>query len=42
VPFAQTAQGLPLGCQIVAAAGREDLLLAAGRECEDLLEGIAR
>ncbi|MDA1313863.1 MAG: amidase [Acidobacteria bacterium] len=41
VPFARTGQGLPLGCQIVASAGREDLLLAAGRRCEDLLEGFA-
>ncbi len=38
VPFARTGWGLPLGCQIVAHSGREDLLLAAGRDCEGLME----
>jgi Asp-tRNA(Asn)/Glu-tRNA(Gln) amidotransferase A subunit family amidase len=40
LPFGRTDQGLPLGCQIAAAAGHEDLLLAAARHCERLIESF--
>ena len=35
VPFAMSAAGLPLGVQLVAAHGREDLLLRVAAQLED-------
>jgi len=34
LPFARSKKGLPLGLQLTAPAGREDLLLAAALACE--------
>ena len=40
LPFARTDERLPLGCQIVAHTGREDLLLAAAGRCESLIKSF--
>ena len=37
LPFGKAANGLPLGLQLTAPAGGEDLLLAAAQRCEDVL-----
>ena len=37
VPFAMSAAGLPLGVQLVATHGREDLLLRVAAQLEDAL-----
>lgn len=37
LPFKRTADGLPLGCQIVGPNGGENLVLAAAKRCEMLL-----
>ena len=37
LPFGRTENGLPLGLQLSAPAGGEDLLLAAAQGCEDAL-----
>lgn len=37
LPFGRTANGLPLGCQIVGPRDREDLVLAAASRCEAYL-----
>lgn len=37
LPFGRTANGLPLGCQIVGPRDREDLVLAAASRCEAFL-----
>jgi Asp-tRNA(Asn)/Glu-tRNA(Gln) amidotransferase A subunit family amidase len=37
LPFGRSEKGLPLGLQLAAPAGREDLLLAAGQACERVL-----
>ena len=37
LPFGGTANGMPLGCQIVGPREREDLVLAAARRCEAYL-----
>jgi Asp-tRNA(Asn)/Glu-tRNA(Gln) amidotransferase A subunit family amidase len=37
LPTGRGARGLPLGIQLVAAAGADDALIAAGRWCEERL-----
>jgi Asp-tRNA(Asn)/Glu-tRNA(Gln) amidotransferase A subunit family amidase len=41
LPFKRTAEGLPLGCQIVGPNGGEALVLAAAGHCEVLLREAA-
>jgi amidase len=35
LPLGQSREGLPVGVQLVAAAGREDLLLRVAAQLED-------
>lgn len=42
VPAGRSPDGLPIGVQIVAGPGREDLVLAAGRRVEAALGGFRR
>jgi amidase len=40
LPFARSRKGLPLGLQLTAPAGREDLLLATARACENMFGSL--
>jgi Asp-tRNA(Asn)/Glu-tRNA(Gln) amidotransferase A subunit family amidase len=40
LPFARSEKGLPLGLQLTAPAGREDLLLAAALACESVFGSL--
>ena len=42
LPFGLSKDGLPLGLQLAAPSGREDLLLSAGRVCERILGVLPR
>lgn len=39
LPLGRSSEGLPIGIQLVARFGREDLLLAAARQIEEEMEG---
>jgi len=40
LPFARSKKGLPLGLQLTAPAGRDDLLLAAALACESMFGSL--
>ena len=42
LPVQATAEGLPIGVQLVAAEGRKDLLLQVSRQLEDAIDWARR